>query len=244
MDGFPMIEDKKRHRVARDLKSGKPGAEQLSRAIGLLIQAQEQEREQIAQKLHDEIGSSLSILGIELLSAGPAVSDSSRRRPLDFRDMYNRVQEIGSQISYISNQLRPPMLRYFGLAKAIETECSEFSKSCKISATCSCNNVPAKLAPVIALNYFRVVQEALRNSGKHSHANAITVDLTATPTELILTVTDDGNGFNAEQPNTAAGLGLIIMRERMRLIGGEAEIWSQPGQGTKVSCRAPLVPRL
>ncbi len=236
-----MIEDTKRRRPrARGRKGSRPAAAQLSRAIGLLIQAQEQEREQIAQKLHDEIGSSLSILGIDLLSAGQPVSDSSTHRPLDFQDMYKKVQEIGSQISHISNQLRPPMLRYFGLAKAIESECREFSKSSKIPASCSCNSIPAKLAPAIELHYFRVLQEALRNSGEYSQAKTITVDLTATPTELILTVTDDGNGFNAEQPNAGAGLGLISMRERMRLIGGEAEVWSRPGQGTKVSCRAPL----
>jgi PAS domain S-box-containing protein len=223
-----------------DITDYKLAEETLARAIGRFLDAQEQERMRIARELHDDIGSSLAILGIDLSGAGEPASDSSAGKHQDVQTICQKVQEIGLRVSRLSNRMHPPMLKYFGLAKAIEVECREFSELCPIRVSCSCNSVPPKLNAVVALSFFRVLQEALHNSGKHSHATSITVNLIASSTELSLTVSDDGAGFCVEQTNLATGLGLIGMRERMRLIGGEFEIWSQPGQGTKITCRAPL----
>ncbi len=217
-------------------------ADALSRAIGRLIDAQDQELMQVARALHEDIGPSLAIVGIDLLKAGQSVSVSACEKQQEIQQIYEKLQEIGNRISRLSNQLNPPMLKYFGLAKAIQSECKEFSEACRMQVSCSCDNVPAKPAPAVALNLFRVAQEALRNAGRHSHATGVTVNVSSTPTELNLVVSDNGVGFNMAQTNAAAGLGLIRMRERMRRIGGEFEIWSQPGQGVKISCRAPLVP--
>ena len=216
-------------------------ADALSRAIGRLIEAQDQERMRIARELHDDIGASLAVLGIDLLRAGKPVSGSPGEKHPDIQQIYEKLQEIGSRISRLSNQLQPPMLKYFGLAKAIEVECKEFSESAQNAGIVFLRQLPAKPDPVVALNLFRVVQEALCNAGKHSHATSVTVNVSSTSTELTLAVSDNGVGFDVEQTNVAAGLGLISMRERMRLIGGEFEIWSQPGQGVKISCRAPLI---
>jgi signal transduction histidine kinase len=85
------------------------------------------------------------------------------------------------------------------------------------------------------------LQEALHNVVKHSRATTITVLLTGSDSDLALEVFDDGVGFDVESSKLAAGLGLISMRERMHLIGGEFEIWSSPGHGTKVKAHAPIV---
>jgi signal transduction histidine kinase len=216
-------------------------ADALSRAIGRLIDAQDQEYLRIARELHEDIGPLLAMAGIDLLREDQGVAGSPGEKHPDIQQIYEKLQEIGTRISRLSNQLNPPMLKYFGLAKAIETECKEFSVACRMQASCSIDNFPARPDFVVALNLFRVVQEALRNAGKHSQATGVTVDVNSTSTELTLVVSDNGIGFNVEQANAAGGLGLIKMRERMRLIGGEIEIWSQPGRGTKISCRAPLV---
>jgi signal transduction histidine kinase len=213
----------------------------LSRAIGRLIEAQDQERTRIARELHDDIGASLAVLGVDLLRAGKPVSGSPGEKHPDIQQIYEKLQEIGSRISRLSIQLQPPMLKYFGLAKAIEVECKEFSESRKMPVSYSCENFAARPDPVVALHALRVVQEALCNAGKHSHATSVAVTMSSTSTELTLAVSDDGVGFSVEQSNIAAGLGLIIMRERMRLIGGELEVWSRPGQGVKISCHAPLI---
>jgi PAS domain S-box-containing protein len=224
-----------------DIHESKLAAEALARIVGRLLDEQEQERMRIAGELHDDIGSSLAIIGIEVFGTGQPASGSSRRKNPDNQELYQKVQEIGSRVSRLSNQLRPAMLKYFGLAKAIGIECRDFSEACQIPVSCSCNNLPSKMDPAIALICLRVVQEALRNVGKHSRATSATVDVSATSTEIILAVSDDGAGFNVEQTKFGIGLGLISMRERMWLIGGTFEIRSQSGQGTKILCRAPLV---
>jgi len=216
-------------------------ADALSRAIGRLIEAQDEERTQIARELHDDIGPSLAIVGVDLLKAGQPVSGTPGEKHPGIQQIYEKLQEIGSRISRLSNQLNPPMLKYFGLAKAIEIACKECSERCRIPVSCSCDSIPASLDRAIAINIFRVAQEALRNAGKHSHATSVTVNMSATSTDLTFAVSDDGVGFDVEQTNIATGLGLISMRERMRLIGGEFEIRSQPGQGVKILCRAPLI---
>ena len=214
--------------------------EALSQAIGHLIELQDQECSRIARELHEDIGASLTVLGIDLLRAGKSVADSSGGKHPDIKQIYEKLQEIGSRVSRLSDRLNPPMLKYFGLAKAIESECKELSQAGQIQASFSCKNIPARLDPAIALNLFRVAQEALRNAGKHSHAASVSVDLTATSEELTLAVSDAGVGFDLGRINAAAGLGLIGMRERTRLIGGEFELWSKPGHGVKILCRAPL----
>jgi signal transduction histidine kinase len=216
-------------------------ADALSRTIGRLIEAQDQERTRIARELHDDIGASLAIVGFDLLNAGKPVSGSPGEKHPDMQQLYEKLQEIGSRISRLSSQLQPPMLKYFGLAKAIEIECKEFSEKSQMPVSYSCDNFPAKPDPAVALNVLRVVQEALGNAGKHSRATSVAVKIGATSTELTLGVSDNGVGFKKEQTNFKAGLGLVTMRERMRLVGGEFEIWSHPGQGVKISCRAPLV---
>jgi len=210
-----------------------------ARVIGRLLEAQEEERGRIAHELHDEIGPALAIIGMDLLKTGKPEPGASMEKHPDVQDLYRKVQEIGSRISRLSHHLRPPMLKYFGLAKAIQSECREFSESSGIPVSCSCGDIP-KLDPAVALTLFRVVQEALCNAGKHSRANGVSVNVAATSAELTIAISDDGAGFNVDQIDAVAGLGLVSMRGRMRLIGGEFEIWSHTGQGTKISCRAPL----
>ena len=225
--------------VCCDVTDSKLAAEALSRVSGRLIEAHDRECIRIARELHEDIGSSLAILGIELIQAGQPASGGQKHPPL--QEIYQKLQEIGSRVSRLSNQLQPPMLKYFGLAKAIETECQEFTKRCQARVSCSCNNVPPNLDPTIAFNLLKVVEEALRNVGKHSRAPGVRVDLNATASELTLAISDDGIGFDVENGRLAGGLGLTMMRERMRLAGGEFEIRSKSGEGSTILCRAPLV---
>ncbi len=224
-----------------DITESKLAAEALSQVNGRLIEAQEQERTRIARELHDEIGSSLAIVAIEMLRAGQPVSGTPGRKHPGIPEIHQKMREIAARVSRISHQLHSPMLEYLGLTKAIQKECHEFSEHHPIPVACSCNDIPVKLDPVVALSVLRVVQEALHNIVKHSHATGVAVTLTATADLLALEISDNGVGFDVEQSRLARGLGLISMRERMRLIGGEFEIWSQPGQGAKISCRASLV---
>jgi PAS domain S-box-containing protein len=223
-----------------DLAGHKRAAEAVSTVNARLIEAQERERIRIARELHDDIGASLVLLGIELLRAEKPVSGSRGRVHPGNHKLYEKMQEIANRASRLSSQLHSPALEYMGLAKAIEIECREFTAGLRIPVTCSCRNVPAKMDQAVGLNCIRVVQEALHNAAQHGGAARVEVQLTATPALLTLLVRDNGTGFDVEQGRLAPGVGLISMRERMRQVGGEFEIRSQPGRGTEVVCRVPL----
>jgi|GEM_PF-6266517 len=214
-------------------------AEALCRVAGRLIDNHDREQARIAHELHDNIGTSLATLGMKILGLGQPASSPAECQP-DIQAMYEELQEIGSRVSHLSNQLLPPMLKYFGLAKAIEVECSKFSERWHIPVSCSCGAIPAEINPTLQRNCFKILEEALRNAGQHSRATRVVVKLTVSPKELILEVSDDGVGFDVKQARLGCEIGLIIVGGRVRLIGGQFELRSQPGQGTTIVCRAPL----
>ena len=224
-----------------DVTENRHAVEAISHVNGRLIEAQEQERTRIARELHDDIGSSLAVVAIELMRADQPVSGSPGQKHPGIPEIYRKLQEIATRVSRLSHQLHSPMLDYFGLAKAVQKECREFSELHRLPVACSCNDVPVKMNPPVALSVFRVVQEALHNVAKHSRASRVAVTLTASTNELTLLISDNGVGFDVEASRLASGLGLISMRERIRLIGGDFEISSQPGLGTNISCRTSLV---
>jgi PAS domain S-box-containing protein len=215
-------------------------AKELLQSNAHLIEGLEKERTRIARELHDDIGSSLAILGIEMLRAGQPISGTTGQKHPGIQEIYQKVQEIASRVSGLSHQLHSPALEYFGLAKAIGTECRTFSERCHMPVSCSCKDIPDNLDPFVALSFLRIAQEALRNAAKHSRAGQVSVVMTADSSGISLQISDNGIGFDVEQSRLAAGLGLISMRERMRLAGGVFEIWSEPGSGTKITCRAPF----
>jgi signal transduction histidine kinase len=147
---------------------------------------------------------------------------------------------IGLHVSRLSHQLHSSELEYLGLSVAITKLCREFSEQYSIKVGCTCTNIPAKLDNDIALTFLRVVQESLHNVAKHSGANKVHIEVTGASGTLTLIVCDNGAGFDVQESKAAAGLGLISMRERVHLVGGEFAIDSTPGAGTRVWVQTPL----
>jgi PAS domain S-box-containing protein len=212
----------------------------ISDIIGRLVDAQEQERARIARELHDDIGGSLAILGVDILRAGQPVSGSAGRTYPGLPEVYDSMLEIAKRVSRLSHQLHSPALQYLGLPEAIRVECREFSEHYRIPVACFCRDVPGKLDPSVALGLFRVVQEALQNAGRHSEAERIEVELAGSSALLTLAVRDNGRGFDLSRRWPPQGLGLITMRARIRLFGGDFAIRSEPGRGVEIICRIPL----
>ena len=204
-----------------------------------LTTAQEEERTRIARELHDDIGQSLAILRIQLLRAGQPVSGMIGKRHPTIPELCDHLEALTEKVSRISHRLHSSELEYVGLAAAIESHCREFSQQYKIVVECSCEDVPKDMDSLLALNVLRIVQEALHNAGKHSQAKSIQVAVHGSASELSLLIADDGVGFDPEVAKLAAGLGLISMRERVYLAGGEFKITSQPGEGTCIAARIP-----
>ncbi len=205
-----------------------------------LISAQELERSRIARELHDDIGQSLAVLGIQLQNLEPSVSGESKWPRPEISELRERVKEIGQKVSRLSHRLHSSELEFLGLAPAVEALCREFSEEYHVPVEHDCKAMPAGINPEVGLALLRVLQEALHNVAKHSQARSVRVELAGSDHQLRLYVQDDGVGFDADGPRRKPGLGLVSMRERMHLAGGSLNVTSSLGQGTKIEARAPL----
>jgi signal transduction histidine kinase len=171
-----------------------------------------------------------------------AASISQEQGPIysEMQKLSSDLAAIGNDVSHLSHQLHSSELEYLGLTAAITGLCRRFSEEYLIKVACECKGIPAVLESTIALGILRVAQESLHNVAKHSHANTVQVELTCMERRLVLVVRDNGKGFDVQSVGTKAGLGLISMRERIVLLGGQFVIDSKPGIGTTLTARTPL----
>jgi PAS domain S-box-containing protein len=201
-----------------------------------LTEAQDQERIRISRELHDDIGQRIALLGIGLqqLQEGPL---ESRGR---IAELQKQTAEIAADIQSLSHELHLSQLQYLGIAAAMRGFCQEFGKQQKVEIDFRTNDLPSALGPDISLCLFRVLQEALHNSAKHSGVRHFEVQLWGTSSEIHLTVTDSGVGFDIEAAKASRGLGLISMQERLKLLNGTFSIESHPQRGTTIHARVPF----
>ena len=224
--------------AAQNLQHAEMARDDLSRRM---MNAQEADRTRIARELHDDIGQSLAVLKIQMLRAGKPVSGHAEMTHASLTELAVKLERIIRKVNSISHGLHSSALELLGLAVAVKSHCRESSEQLGIPVHCFCDEPREKLDSMIALAFLRVLQEAMHNAMKHSHAKSITVRLTSSDGYVGLEVSDDGVGFDVDAADLAAGLGLISMRERIHLVGGEFEIWSSPGRGTRITARAPIV---
>ena len=219
--------------LAVDSTQSKRAEQSLAEMTGKLIEAQEQERARIGRELHDDIGQRLALLAldIDLLRQNPS------RMSLRLRDLRTQIDEISVDIQSLSHDLHAAKLEYLGAVAGIKSWCMDFGQRFKIPISFN-GNVRTKLPQSIGICLFRVVQEALHNVVKHSGAKRAEVTLKECPNEVHLVIKDGGRGFDEHE--VRGGLGLISMRERIRLAGGAITLDSGPGCGTTIYVRVPL----
>jgi PAS domain S-box-containing protein len=208
-----------------------------------LMSAQEAERARIARELHDGIGQEIALLGIQMQRALVSTSPNQEAQAPEIQQFSSKLAAIGVHVGRLSHQLHSSELEFLGLTVAVTKLCREFSEESPIKVLCNCSNIPPTLDNDVALTFLRLVQESLHNVAKHSGAKSVQVDLTGTSEEISLVVRDDGVGFDVKQLKTAQGLGLVSMRERANLIGGEFVIDSTPSVGTWIRARVHIAGR-
>jgi PAS domain S-box-containing protein len=211
----------------------------LASVSGKLIEAQEQERSRIARELHDDIGQRLALLAISLAQLQQPFPDSSElsRR---ISELQNHTSEIATDVQSLSHDLHSSRLQYLGIVAALRGFCQEFSEQQKVKVDFKSYDLPIPLPPDTSLCFFRVLQEALHNSAKHSGVQHFEVRLWGTPNEIHLTVGDSGAGFDIEAAKASRGLGLISMEERVKLLKGTLAIESQLQRGTTIHASVPF----
>jgi signal transduction histidine kinase len=223
-----------------DVTQRKLAEEALSTVSQKLIEAQEQERSRIARELHDDINQRLALLGIGLQRLqqdlpSPTIELSGR-----IADAWQTVRDLANDVQNLSHQLHSPKLELLGLASAAASFCRELSDQKGVEIDFKSENVPKELTQEVSLPLFRVLQEALQNSIKHSGSRRIQVSLRQEANEVELVVHDSGVGFELEEAIKGRGLGLTSMIERLKVANGRLSIDSDPQHGTTLHARVPL----
>jgi len=224
-----------------DITERKVAEASLASVSRRLIIAQEQERTRIARELHDDIGQRLALLanGLQQVQQDSPNLPEVRKR---VEKLEKQTFEIAADIQSLSHELHSSKLEYLGIARAMRSFCKEFSKQQKVEIDFENHDLPSTLPPDVSLCFFRVLQEALRNAAKYSGVRHFDVKLWATPNEVRLTVSDSGAGFDLKAARDRRGLGLISMEERLKIVGGDLIIESEPKRGTTIRARAPIRP--
>jgi len=197
---------------------------------GKLITTQEEERTRIARDLHDDLGQQLALLSIEIEAFSRSFPVSSDRAK-QLEKISIAVDRAAETTRQISHGLHCSTLT-LGLPLALERYCREFSKQRRINTYFTEKSSMMSLPEPVPLVMFRVLQEALNNVARHSGANEVEVSLLMEGQEVRLRVKDRGKGFDPTQ--TSEGLGLVSIRERLRLVGGTIKVSSAIGLGTEL----------
>ncbi len=199
----------------------------------------EDEQARIAREVHDQLGQQLTGLKMDM-----AWLKSKAKHSLDpdifiekITDMSQMVDEAIATVRRVASDLRPSIIDDFGLAEALEWEGKKFSKRSGIPVDFKQPSTPVEVHPSISIVLYRIYQEALTNAARHAEPKKITTVLKQVNNELILSISDDGKGFDNTKRITT--LGLLGMKERAHMIGGKLTITSEPGSGTTVSVSVP-----
>ena len=225
---------------ATDITKRKEAEEALRELSGRLISAQEEERRRVARELHDDLTQRLAVVAIEAGKLEQQLQGGSEPVLERLRRVKEQMIELSAVVHGISRQLHPSILDDLGLVNAIEAECMNFSQREGIQVTFRAKNVPAALPRDIALCLYRILQEGLRNIAKHASTKKADVALTAQDGSIVLSVGDQGIGFDPAGVRGKRGLGLASMQERLRLIRGHLSIRSEPGKSTIIEVWAPV----
>ena len=207
---------------------------------GRLIQAQEEERRRLARELHDGLSQQLAMLTVELGMVAKQIPESTPPIREQLSKLRDRTERLANDLRRMTHQLHPAALEHLGLVSALRSHCCEISEDEGIRVQFRVLSELDQVCPEVAVCLYRIAQEALRNTSKHSAAREAWVEIDQKGDEILLSIVDKGVGFDDEASKEGKCLGLISMRERVRLLGGTVKIKSAPGEGTRVNVRVPL----
>ena len=210
---------------------------QLEALSARLVDAQETERRSISRELHDEVGQSLGALLVEVGSLEATIPTGATQ----IKDHVDKIKSVAETtvetVRNIALLLRPSMLDDLGLVAALEWQGREVSRRSETEVEIQSVGVSETIPDEYKICIYRLVQEALNNAARHSAAKNAKVTVEQKTNKILVTVSDDGRGFD---PQRVRGLGLLGMEERVKRLGGKLTIDSKPGSGTTVRAEFPL----
>jgi PAS domain S-box-containing protein len=216
----------------------KEHTEEIRKLTGYLQNIREEERTHIAREIHDVVGQQLTAMKMEaywLKKKFPQYAEDER-----LLSLLKLIDETIKTVRRVSSDLRPGILDDLGLVAALEWQTAEFSKNTGMEAIFHNEVEIDNIDSNIATNVFRIYQESLTNVARHSQASKIFASLQIKDSALILTISDNGKGFDITEVRRKKSLGLVGMRERARMLDGSIEFKRGADGGTEVSLAIPL----
>ena len=212
--------------------------EQLRRLSRRVVEIQEVERRYIARELHDEIGQTLTGLGLALKAKA-----SSSDNPEGFRELQEEVTDLTQRVRELSLDLRPAMLDDLGLLPAFTWYFKRYSAQTDVAVDFKHTNLDIRFLPEVETAAYRIVQEALTNVARHAEVDQVSVQVQADQESLVLRINDQGRGFDQRSVLAAiSSSGLAGMIERASLLGGQLQVNSAKGKGCEIAAKIPLSP--
>ena len=216
---------------------------QLSTLTMEVTLAEERERHMLAQDLHDDLGQVLAVAKLKLTTLEEPRGADWGSQLQQIREIEKMIDQANQSVRSLSLQLSPPVLHQLGLVPALEWLAEEMQRSRGLAVQVRNDSQDKPLDQAASFMLFRAVRELLINVAKHAGVARADVALEVVDGKLILSVADNGVGFDAGKsvvPSAGGGYGLFSVRERISHIGGEVQIDSRPGDGTVVVLILPL----
>ncbi|MBN1147376.1 MAG: sensor histidine kinase [Anaerolineales bacterium] len=206
------------------------------------VKAQESERQRIARELHDEIGQTLTALGMGLRGLAEKIDNNPQRAIRQAKQLETLAMNGLEELQRMVTGLHPPQLDDLGLTAALRWYANEIAQRYELPVNVSSKGNGLELSADARAVLFRIAQEAITNIVRHAAASQASIILMQSDTQVILRVEDDGRGFNVDETLSVREgerpcWGLRGIMERAALVGGQCEISSRPGQGTCVEVR-------
>jgi PAS domain S-box-containing protein len=227
-----------RKRIEAQLRENE---ERLRALAGSLLSAQEKERSSLARELHDGVTQELAFLSIELGRLVSELPPSMAHIRTQLQSLQKQALRDSSEVRRISHGLHSSAISDFGLSVALEEFCEEFEKARGVKVSFEGLQDDADLNHEESSCLYRIAQESMRNAADHGRASQVRITLKIMGEQLQMRVQDNGIGFDLNQSKDDRGLGIISMKERVRLVNGTLQLSSKPGHGTTVIASIPLV---
>ncbi len=215
-------------------------SEQLRALAARLQSAREDERTYVAREIHDELGQTCTALKMDLVLLVQQLPKNRRRAHERAQSMVKLIDDMIHTLRRIASELRPGTLDDLGLLAAIEWQAQEFESRSGVKCHLALPQAEIALDSDRSTAIFRIFQETLTNVARHANATRVNVRLVGDAESLTLEVTDNGKGIDETRASAHNSLGLLGMRERALLLGGEFNVAGVSGQGTTVTLRVPL----
>jgi PAS domain S-box-containing protein len=226
-----------------DITERKAAEEVLSTLSQRLIEAQEQERARLARELHDDINQRLAVHVWSLEGVKQRLPGGSPELEQQMEKIIEAAAALTKDVQRLSHRLHSSNLQMLGLEVAAQEMCRELAEQSGTPIAFRSEGMTAAMPQDLSVCLYRVLQEAVQNALKHSGSPHLTVSLDRSVDAITLTVQDAGTGFEPRKALDGRGLGLISMKERLRLVEGQLTIDTRSPGGTTIRARVPLFPR-